>query len=64
VGAVNVLSVRVFDWYMGGGFGAKTPAELFVRPKDSNLSKSRGYYHSDYIVDFVVGDDPYRYWRW
>jgi beta-galactosidase len=61
---VNVLSVRVFDWYMGGGFGAKSPAEVFVRPANSDVSKSRRYYHPDYIVDFVLGDDPYRYWRW
>jgi beta-galactosidase len=61
---VNILAVRVFDNYLGGGFGAQSPGEMFVAPRERKSEDLGGYYDPDYRTDFEFGDDPYRYWRW
>jgi beta-galactosidase len=59
----NVIAVRVWDRYGGGGFTnrdakvmqLKSP-KVWVRPADM--------YHPDYREDFELGDEPYRYYNW
>jgi beta-galactosidase len=59
----NVIAVRVWDKYGGGGFSTrdakvlrlKSP-KLWVKPADM--------YHPDYREDFELGDEPYRYYNW
>ncbi len=56
----NVLAVRIWDGYGGGGF--------FSPAADLRLSPVSGVqaflYHPDYRTDFITGDDPFRYKRW
>jgi hypothetical protein len=58
----NVIAVRLFDDFGGGGFVGQ--------PLDMSLSivgeKKSGpkWYHADYWDDFELGDEPYRYYRW
>jgi beta-galactosidase len=57
----NVIAVRVWDSFGGGGLGG--PAQnLFLQPAQSEATES--FYHADYISDFDMGDDPYRYYNW
>lgn len=57
----NVIAVRVWDRFRGGGItGVSTELRLAV--PDDQLPK--GLYHPDYRTDFELGDDPYRYYRW
>jgi beta-galactosidase len=56
----NVLAVRLWDWYGGGGFYSLA-SEMTLRPTDG---KEALLYHSDYRTDFITGDDPFRYKRW
>jgi hypothetical protein len=57
----NVLVVRVWDQFRGGGFGGPKDA-IRVEPVDP--IDVPDYYHADYRDDFKLGDDPYRYFRW
>ncbi len=59
----NVIAIRVWDKYGGGGFtssDAKTlqlkSPKVWVKPADM--------YHPDYREDFALGDEPYRYYNW
>ena len=56
----NTVAVRIFDAWGGGGFGGD--------PEDMRLSRSRitqpDFYVPGFRTDFVLGDDPYRYYRW
>jgi beta-galactosidase len=57
----NVIAVRVWDSFGGGGISG--PAQdMFLRPAQGAAFDS--YYHSDYIEEFDMGDDPYRYYNW
>jgi len=75
----NVITVRLFNGFGDGGFvGNKAlamgdqpgpqsstgprllPMFLSPRPEDAG---SLGYY-PDYITEFPMGDNPYRYYRW
>jgi hypothetical protein len=58
----NVIAVRLFDRFGGGGFFGK-PEELQLRPLVEDKPRIP-YYHQDYRADFEHGDDPYRYKRW
>jgi hypothetical protein len=56
----NVLAVRIWDWYGGGGF--YSPAmDMTLRP---TTGVKAFLYHPDYRTDFITGDDPFRYKRW
>jgi beta-galactosidase len=57
----NVIAVRVWDSFGGGGFAGPADAML-LRPVESRMIES--FYHPDYIDDFDMGDDPYRYYNW
>ncbi len=59
----NVLAVRAFDWYGGGGMLSVSPKREIVL-KDINVKKPIGLYHNDYKTDFELGDNPFRYFRW
>jgi sialate O-acetylesterase len=57
----NVMAIRIFDTYGGGGIMPslkKREIALKVPKKFPQL------YHPDYIEDFEMGDDPFRYFRW
>jgi beta-galactosidase len=56
----NVIAIRMFDDFGGGGFGGQTD-QLFIRRKTSTAAS---FYHPDYRTDFKHGDNPYRYYRW
>jgi beta-galactosidase len=75
----NVIAVRLFDPFGPGGFAGNTglpkesdqpgrrlgpvvvPMSLRPQPEGVQLLK---YYHTDYLTDFIMGDNPYRYYRW
>jgi hypothetical protein len=57
----NTIMVRVFDNYGGGGFAGKAQ-EMKIKLKESPFPVD--FYYPDYISDFPLGDDPYRYYRW
>lgn len=57
----NTITVRVFDNYGGGGFAGKAQ-EMKIKLKEPPFPVD--FYHPDYISDFPLGDDPYRYYRW
>jgi beta-galactosidase len=40
---------------------ASAPAPRDIGPAHP---KDTGFYHPDYRTDFLLGDDPYRYFRW
>jgi len=56
----NTLSIRLWDRYGGGGFGARAE-EMIVHPAAKPMPR---FYHPDYRTDFNLGDDPFRYKRW
>jgi beta-galactosidase len=58
-----VLAVRVFDHFGGGGICGKD-SDMFLEPAAAGQSTASAWYHDDYRVDFGLGDDPYRYYRW
>jgi sialate O-acetylesterase len=58
----NVVAVRLFDCYGGGGFNGQK-WEMVLKPRPAE-TKVPGSYHADYREDFELGDDPYRYYRW
>ncbi|MDA3959509.1 MAG: hypothetical protein PF961_01880, partial [Planctomycetota bacterium] len=59
----NVLAIRVFDDFGGGGFNHASPEQFNLQPVDRDAT-TVGYYHVDYRGDFAFGDSPYRYFRW
>jgi hypothetical protein len=59
----NVIAVRVWDRFGGGGFTSNLPAELVLR-STRVAPKVAGLYHPDYRDDFELGDEPYRYYNW
>ncbi|TAH01235.1 MAG: beta-galactosidase [Sphingobacteriales bacterium] len=59
----NVIAVRLFDWYGGGGMGiGPLKREITLKPED--IKKPIGLYNVDYRSDFDLGDNPFRYFRW
>lgn len=66
----NVLAIRVWDRFGGGGLTATKPELLVVRapeaaaPVVSEQATRPDLYHPDYLSDFPLGDDPYRYYNW
>ncbi|HEV7298458.1 MAG TPA: hypothetical protein VGN72_03770 [Tepidisphaeraceae bacterium] len=60
----NVLAVRVWDRFGGGGFtGVEADMRLSL-PKEAPKPKSPGLYHADYREDFELGDEPHRFYNW
>jgi beta-galactosidase len=43
--------------------GPRVGLELTLSPKPEG-PQSLGYYYPDYRTDFLMGDNPYRYYRW
>ena len=61
----NVITVRIWDGFGGGGFTTKQRSLLRLRlPGTSATLAAPGLYHPDYRTDFELGDDPYRYYNW
>jgi hypothetical protein len=57
----NVIAVRIWDQFGGGGFnGPKPEMRLSPLPREDR----HPLYHRDYRSDYPLGDDPYRYYRW
>jgi sialate O-acetylesterase len=59
----NILAVRCFDHFGGGGFGAQ-PHDMLMIVENEEQYLPPSLYHADYRTDFERGDDPYRYYRW
>jgi len=59
----NVIAIRVFDCYGGGGFFGASPKREIVLKEDDKV-KPVDLYHHDYRTDFELGDNPFRYFRW
>jgi hypothetical protein len=57
----NVMAIRVFDTYGGGGIMPSLKKREIVLKVPKKLPQ---LYHHDYIDDFEMGDDPFRYFRW
>jgi beta-galactosidase len=57
----NVMAIRVFDTYGGGGIMPSLKKREIVLKVPKKLPQ---LYHPDYIDDFEMGDDPFRYFRW
>jgi beta-galactosidase len=52
---------RLYDMLWKGGF-CGLPEELWLRPMPH--VSDPGLYHPDFRQDYVLGDDPYRYFNW
>jgi hypothetical protein len=59
----NVISVRVWDRYGGGGFTSGEANALLLQSAREQ-AKAPGFYHPDYREDWELGDEPYRYYNW
>ena len=59
----NIIAVRVFDWYGGGGLLGVSPKRE-IRLRNEEAKKKVTLYHQDYRSDFDLGDNPFRYFRW
>jgi hypothetical protein len=59
----NVIAVRVWDKYGGGGFTSNEPKGLQLKSPKVRV-KPADMYHPDYREDFELGDEPYRYYNW
>ena len=59
----NVIAVRVWDRYGGGGFTSGDATLLMLKPSLAR-AKGAGFYHPDYRDDWELGDEPYRYYNW
>ncbi len=57
----NLIQIRLWDNFGGGGAGG-TPAQFRIGLPEPEAG--RNLYHADYISEFPMGDDPYRYYRW
>jgi beta-galactosidase len=57
----NVIAVRLFDGFGGGGLTGGNKKREIVPVKERKIQT---YYHPDYIDRFDIGDDPFRYFRW
>lgn len=62
-GEVNTITVRLFDQFGGGGFGAGD-APLSMRLELRKPKTSTAYYIPGFEIDQQMGDDPARYTRW
>ncbi|HEX8832803.1 MAG TPA: glycoside hydrolase family 2 TIM barrel-domain containing protein [Abditibacteriaceae bacterium] len=67
----NVIAVRVWDRYGGGGITARDASTLLLQSpraaaeaEAKAVIKAPGFYHPDYREDFELGDEPYRYYNW
>lgn len=58
----NVIAVRVWDNFGGGGF-TSTSEDFWFQPAQPGAPVTT-LYNGDYRTDFDFGDDPYRYYRW
>jgi beta-galactosidase len=56
----NVVAIRVFDHYGGGGVVGR-PEELALKRVEQ---PAVDFYVPGFRTDPVLGDDPYRYFRW
>jgi hypothetical protein len=59
----NVIAVRVWDRFGGGGFTSNTPNALLLQ-SNRVVARTAGFYHPDYRDDWELGDEPYRYYNW
>jgi beta-galactosidase len=59
----NVIAVRVWDRFGGGGFGGNAE-DLAIQLPGADAVDPAGLYHPDYRSDWELGDDPYRVFRW
>jgi hypothetical protein len=59
----NVVAVRVWDKYGGGGLTSGDTTKLQLKSPKIWV-KPVGLYHADYREDFEMGDEPYRYYNW
>ncbi|HLK59773.1 MAG TPA: hypothetical protein VKU00_24645 [Chthonomonadaceae bacterium] len=59
----NVIAVRLFDRFNQGGFAGNSGLPMSLHP-DTRGMRATDYYHADYRTDFIMGDNPYRYYRW
>ncbi len=60
----NVIAVRVWDKFGGGGILTNQPTELSLESTIIPKAKVATLYHPDYREDFELGDEPYRYYNW
>jgi hypothetical protein len=61
----NVIAVRIWDRYSGGGFSSTNPDALALQSSlQKGEVKGEGFYHPDYRSDWELGDEPYRYYNW
>lgn len=58
---VNTIAVRIWDRFGGGGMTGSA-GDLTISP--GPVPGAVGLYHADYLADFEMGDDPFRYFRW
>jgi beta-galactosidase len=59
----NVIAVRVWDRFGGGGFTGKD-FEMTLKEPEKEVTAVAGFYHPDYRDDWDMGDEPYRYYNW
>ena len=59
----NVIAIRVWDVYGGGGFTTRDP-KMFQLKSPRAWVKPADMYHPDYREDWELGDEPYRYYNW
>ena len=58
----NVIAVRVWDVYGGGGFTSKDVKALQLKSPKAWV-KPADMYHPDYREDFELSDEPYHYYN-
>ena len=49
---------------LGAAFAVDSRIFHPLDPAQPSPGGSLGYYHPDYRTDFIMGDNPYRYYRW
>jgi beta-galactosidase len=59
----NVIAIRIWDRFGGGGFTGKAETLRLYLPGATEIPEM-GFYHPDYRTDFEMGDDPYRFYNW
>lgn len=60
----NVIAVRVWDKFGGGGIYTNTPGAQVLQSARVQAARVATLYHPDYRDDFELGDEPYRYYNW